>query len=247
VDLEKVETRTPVTLGEVIDPEVTHTDIKPPDFAKKIIAMHKKKSIHGFRVQDKRGGGNNIHSWDLDSELSPEERQLMNLIMTERRKKKWAEAKNIPWMDGMPLTSEEIGTFWGDGGGLQGMLDHLVERGMLRVEKPKTLDENGKRIYDTEGLDGYNICKGKLSFPISNILDPRGASPTLTATDCNKLAVVGKNFLRRLTPRELARISGFPDSYQLLEECNNYDLFGNTVVPPLVEAVLRQTLDASPP
>jgi len=35
----------------------------------------------------------------------------MTQIMTERRKKHWVENKNITWMDGMPLTFDEINTF----------------------------------------------------------------------------------------------------------------------------------------
>jgi DNA (cytosine-5)-methyltransferase 1 len=242
VDMEAVETRDPVVLGDVLEMDQQYTDL-PQDFVKKILKIHSKSSLHGYRVQDKRGGGKNIHSWDLDPDLTEGDKTLMNLIMTERRKKKWAAEKGIPWMDGMPLTTQEIKTFH-DVPDLQGILDRLTEKKLLRLEKPKTLNDNGKRVYHEEGIPGYNICKGKLSFPISNILDPRGTSPTLTATDCNKLAVIGKGFMRKLTPREMARISGFPDTYQLLPECNNFDLFGNTVVPPVVEAVLRQTLDA---
>ena len=37
---------------------------------------------------------------------------------------------------------------------------------------------------------GYDLVTGKLSFEISNILDPKEFTPTLTATDASKLAVI---------------------------------------------------------
>ena len=62
----------------------------------------------------KRGGKNNIHSWDIgfNGNLTKDEKELMNKIMLHRRKKHWAKKKEIIWMDGMPLTYEEITTFY---------------------------------------------------------------------------------------------------------------------------------------
>jgi len=158
--------------------------------------------------------------------------------MTERRKKHWAEKKNIIWMDGMPLTLSEISTF-ADDTNLKEMLDNLVARKYLRLEKPKNLI-SGKRVYDEYGELGYNICKGKLSFPITNILDPNSTSPTLTATDSNKLAVIIDNtFIRKLNDNELKLLCGFPLSYKLPDNVDKYDLFGNMVIPNVVDGVLK--------
>lgn len=43
----------------------------------------------GKSIKDKRGGKNNIHSWDIDlkGETSQQERDLMNVLLLERRKK----------------------------------------------------------------------------------------------------------------------------------------------------------------
>ena len=68
-------------------------------------------------------------------------------------------------MDGMPLTYDEINTFYKHSQ-LQDMLDNLVNLKYLRLEKCKDLI-NGKRVYKEDSEPGYNICKGKLSFPIS--------------------------------------------------------------------------------
>jgi DNA (cytosine-5)-methyltransferase 1 len=119
------------------------------------------------------------------------------------------------------------------------MLDNLVSKKYLKMEKPKSL-VSGKRVYDKNGEIGYNICKGKLSFPITNILDPNSISPTLTATDSNKLAVIIDNkYIRKLNDNELKLLCGFPLSFKIPNDVDKYDLFGNMVVPNVVEAVLN--------
>jgi DNA (cytosine-5)-methyltransferase 1 len=227
------------TLHSIIDYTANYTDIES-SFATKILNLHSQTPLFGYKMQDKRGGQNNIHSWDIgvNGVLSIESRNVMNKIMTERRKKHWAEKKNIVWMDGMPLTFSEISTF-ADDSNLKELLDDLVLKKYLRLEKPKNLI-NGKRVYDETGELGYNICKGKLSFPITNILDPMSTSPTLTATDSNKLAVIIDNqYIRKLNDKELKLLCGFPLSYQIPEGVDKYDLFGNMVIPNVVEGVLK--------
>lgn len=243
IDLEKIEycnqENTLHTLHSIIDYDAKYTDIET-GFANKIIDLHSQTPLFGYKMQDKRGGKNNIHSWDIgvNGVLTIGERSLMNKIMTERRKKHWAKNKNIVWMDGMPLTLQEISTFV-DEPNLQQMLDNLVMKKYLKLEKPKNLI-SGKRVYDEKGELGYNICKGKLSYPITNILDPLATSPTLTATDSNKLAVIIDNrFIRKLNDNELKLLCGFPLSYRLPSDVNKYDLFGNMVVPNVVEGVLK--------
>ena len=240
IDLDKIEHINPDnTLNSIIDYASKYTDIET-SFANKILGLHSQTPLFGYKMQDKRGGQNNIHSWDIgvNGVLTIHERSLMNKIMTERRKKHWAEKKNIVWMDGMPLTLSEISTFVADHN-LKQMLDNLVVKKYLRLEKPKNLI-SGKRVYDETGELGYNICKGKLSFPITNILDPNATSPTLTATDSNKLAVIIDNtFIRKLNDNELKLLCGFPLSYKLPDDVDKYDLFGNMVIPNVVEAVLK--------
>lgn len=240
VDLDKIEYVNPEnTLNSIIDYTAKYSDIES-NFANKIMELHSQTPLFGYKMQDKRGGQNNIHSWDIgvNGVLTIRERELMNKIMTERRKKHWAEKKNIVWMDGMPLTINEISTFVDDTN-LKQMLDNLVAKKYLRLEKPKNLI-SGKRVYDETGEFGYNICKGKLSFPITNILDPNATSPTLTATDSNKLAVIIDNtFIRKLNDNELKLLCGFPLSYKLPDDVDKYDLFGNMVIPNVVEGVLK--------
>jgi len=240
IDLDKIEyVNQENTLNSIIDYSAKYTDIES-SFASKIMELHSQTPLFGYKMQDKRGGQNNIHSWDIgvNGTLTISERYLMKKIMTERRKKHWAEKKNIVWMDGMPLTLNEIATFVDDTN-LTQMLDNLVAKKYLRLEKPKNLI-SGKRVYDETGELGYNICKGKLSFPITNILHPNATSPTLTATDSNKLAVIIDNtFIRKLNDNELKLLCGFPLSYKLPSDVDKYDLFGNMVIPNVVEGVLK--------
>lgn len=239
IDLDNIQTKNHKTLASIIDYDDAYTDIDQL-LAKKLLALHADENIFGCKLQDKRGGAMNIHSWDIgwNGDISKKERRLMNLIMTERRKKHWAIKKNIVWMDGMPLTLEEIKTFY-DKDGLEDMLANLVSKKYLKLEKCKELVD-GKRQYKDDSEIGYNICKGKLSFPISKILDPDGYAPTLTATDSSKLAVIiDENNIRRLSDIELKKLCGFPNGFVIPEGVDKYDLFGNMVVPPVVTAILN--------
>ena len=231
-----------VFLKDIIDYSYTQSKLNQT-FINKLLEIHKKTSLFGCKLGDKRGGHKNIHSWDIgyNGEISDKEKQLMKEIMLERRKKHWATKKGIAWMDGMPLTYDEIRTF-NKSCDLKEMLEDLVNKKYLRLEKPKDIIE-GKRQYKEDAEDGYNICKGKLSFPISNILNPNDISPTLTATDSHKLAViVNDKVIRNLTSNEMKKICGFPETYIIPEHVNYSDLFGNMATPPVLESIFNQLL-----
>lgn len=239
IDLKKIKYKQKVKLNSIIDNSNEETNISPT-FYNKILQIHKETSVFGCKLGDKRGGKNNIHSWDIgyNGSINNNQKELMKKIMLNRRKKHWAIAKNIKWMDGMPLTMNEIKTFY-ENDNLKNMLDDLVNKNYLRLEKPKDLI-NGKRIYKEDAEEGYNICKGKLSFPISKILDPNDVAPTLTATDSHKLAVIiNEKIIRNLTPNEIKKICGFPDTYIIPDHVNYYDLFGNMATPPVLEAIFN--------
>lgn len=71
-------------------------------FSKKIINLHKKKSLYGCKINDKRGGIKNIHSWSLglNGNINNDEEKLLNNIMLQRRKKHWAKKKILNgWME----------------------------------------------------------------------------------------------------------------------------------------------------
>lgn len=239
IDLERVRTKPRVCLNSIMDNSEETSDIDSI-FCEKLLQLHEENPIFGFKIGDKRGGGRNIHSWDLgyNGVITDNEKELMGKIILERRKKHWAIKKNITWMDGMPLTRDEINTFY-DHPDLQQMLNNLTEKKYLRLEKPKDLI-NGKRTYKEDSKEGYNICKGKLSFPISKILDPNDVAPTITATDSCKLAVIiNDKIIRHLTVNEMKKICGFPTTFIIPDHVNYFDLFGNMATPPVIEAIIR--------
>lgn len=229
----------PLLQGKLIDLLLSHYSIE---------------ELYGKSVKDKRGGSNNIHSWDIElkGSVSKEQRELLGKIMRARRSKKWAELKGIQWMDGMPLTTNEIKTFY-EHPNLQEMLDDLCQNKYLKLEHPKDivtyLDEKGikkqKREYREDIEKGYNIVAGKLSYEINKILDPKAIAPTLVATDLDRIVVPDGNGLRLLTEIEQKRLFGFPDSYLLnIKPKEIFDLFGNTVAVPVVKAVASRLLNA---
>lgn len=205
------------------------------------------EQLYGKAIKDKRGGATNIHSWDIELKgpISSQQKNLLNSLLRERRKKKWAEEIGIKWMDGMPLTQEQIKTFF-DVPNLRELLDDLVQKGYLKYEYPKqlvqTMDLFGnmktERKPDSSLPRGYNIVAGKLSFEINKVLGPEEIAPTLVAMDMQKLYVADNDGLRKLTIREGLRLFGYPETMTLnVSEKEGFDLLGNTVVVPVIKAV----------
>lgn len=222
-------------------------------FTRLLLKNFKIEELYGKSIKDKRGGENNIHSWDLQIKgpTTKAERTLLNQILTERRKKKWAAWYGIDWMDGMPLTEDMIASFY-KGNNLSALLNSLEQKGYLKYEYPKkkvwVTDGNGiksnYREYDTTKPPGYNIVSGKLSFEVNKVLSPDEAAPTLVAMDMQKLYVPDEGGIRRLTIREGLRLFGYPEDFKLdLPEKEAFDLLGNTVVVPVIKAVAARLLD----
>lgn len=217
-------------------------------FVDKLLSHFSIEDLYGKSIKDKRGGDNNIHSWDIEikGKVSKKQAIILNQLFKQRRKKQWADQIGIDWMDGMSLTLEQINTFIDlPSSELKKLLDDLTNKGYLKLEHPKklvnSLTENGivkLREYDESKPKGYNIVTGKLSFEINKILDPKNIAPTLVATDVSRLAVPDGLGLRRLTIREGLRLFGFPDEYNIpTKEYDAFDLLGNTVAIPVVEFV----------
>lgn len=218
------------------------------DFTDKLLSHFTITNLFGKSIKDKRGGDNNIHSWEigLKGEISKEQSQILNKLFKERRKKQWAAEIGIEWMDGMPLTLNQINSFIKiPQTELKTLLDDLVKKGYLKLEHPKELIKENTpsgittyRKLDSTKPKGYNIVTGKLSFEINKILDPNDIAPTLVATDVSRLAVPDGNGLRRLTIREGLRLFGYPEWYEIpVKELEAFDLLGNTVAIPIVEFV----------
>lgn len=222
-------------------------------FTRKVFMHYKPSQLYGKSIKDKRGGEDNIHSWDLElkGEVSTAQKRLLEALLRERRKRHWAIKKGICWMDGMPLTLSEISSFFYPEGlfdqfNVKELLDDLVKKGYLEFEHPKDLvctEGIQKRQPRVDIEKGYNIVVGKLSFEINKILDPDGICPTLVATDMSRIAVLDKLGLRRLSIREGLRLNGFPDTYQMgVSAQDSYDLLGNSVVVPVVKAIVKRLM-----
>ena len=215
------------------------------DFIDNLLKHYDIKELPGKSIKDKRGGKNNIHSWDLEvkGKVTKSQRELLNKMMTERRKKQWAEQYGIDWMDGMPLTLDMIKTFYNNSK-LESMLEDLVKKKYLVKEHPKKKTKEGLRVQDESLPIGYNIVTGKMSFQVNKVLNPDDYAPTLVAMDMQHLYVVDGDGIRQLSLREGLRLFGYPDDYKFdVIVSDGYDLLGNTVVVPVIAAVSGRLLD----
>ena len=92
--------------------------------------------------------------------------------------------------------------------------------------------------------DKYNPVAGNMSFEVFKFLDPESISITLTASDTNRLGIIQNGRARKMTPRECARLQGFPDTYKLLDNDNAvYKQMGNAVSVPVIEAVISDLIE----
>lgn len=194
------------------------------DFTKKLAGVVGSdfEHLHGYRLIDYRGG-KSIHSWELGvkGKCSATEIEFLNLLIANRRKKIFGTHQ-----DGKKLTREQIETFY-HANNFEKVANSLIKKGYLSCSDGK-----------------YNPVCGNMSFEVFKFLDPDGISITLTASDSNRLGIVQNNIPRRITPRECARLQGYPDSYMLLDEDNAvYKQMGNAVSVPVVKSVLLDFLE----
>jgi len=178
--------------------------------------------LNGYRLIDTRGG-NSIHSWELGikGECSDEEIEFMNLLISNRRKKMFGMHQ-----DGKALTKSQILTFYPEKN-FDAVTLSLIKKGYLS-------NYDGK----------FNPVCGNMSFEVFKFLDPESISITLTASDSNRLGVVQNGKARRLTPRECARLQGFPEEYKLLKNDKAvYKQMGNAVSVPVIQALITDILE----
>jgi len=241
ISLDNFEEHTAV-LGDILERGLPTVD---SEFTQKLFAHFTPEQVIGKAIKDKRGGIDNIHSWEigLKGDTTEEQTNFLNLLLLERRKRKWAAEIGIDWMDGMPLTEKQISTFFKHDN-LKEFLDNLVDMGYLTLEHPRK-KYNGRRVPDDTKPKGYNIVAGKLSFEFTKILDPADLAPTLVAMDVSHLGVIDNGGLRRLSIREGQRLCGFPEDYDLsfLKESEAFDLLGNTVCIPVIKAIAERLAD----
>lgn len=55
--------------------------------------------------------------------------------------------------------------------------------------------------------------------------------------------IVNREGIRKMTPREWARLQGFPDSYLIpVADASAYKQFGNSVAVPAIEATAKEII-----
>lgn len=218
--------------------------IKNSNFNKLLNNNYKDLSVlAGKAIKDKRGGSENIHSWDLGIRgiVSNTQKELLQALITKRRYKKWAIENKTEWFDGIPLNINQIKTFI-NYKELEIDLDFLEKMGYLKKDYPKDFKIiNGvKTKISREDLPiGYTLTGGKLSFEFNYILNDKECTPTIVATDSSKIGVIENSGIRKLSEIELKRLFGFSDSYQTahLKESELFDLFGNSVAINVIEKI----------
>jgi DNA (cytosine-5)-methyltransferase 1 len=189
--------------------------------ALKRVLNHDLNRLHGTRLIDYRGG-NSIHSWELGlrGECSEPEIELMNLFILKRRNKIFGHLQ-----DGKLLTKEQVASFF-DHPKLDAILDALVSKKYLKL------------------IDGkYKPVAGNFSFEVYKFLDPHKISVTLVASDANRIGVYHNGRVRRITPREAARLQGFPEDFKLHPiDDKAYHQLGNSVSINVVRKVAKEVL-----
>lgn len=173
--------------------------------------------IDGIRLIDFRNG-NSIHSWELGikGDCTPDEVNFMNALIANRRKKTFGAHQ-----DGKSLSKDQIKTFF-DHENLDEIISSLLQKNYLR---------------ERNGL--YNPVSGNMSFEVFKFLDLESISITLVASDAHKLGVFHKNKMRHLTPRECARLQGYPDTFiHHPIDSHAYRQFGNSVSVPVIKSVV---------
>lgn len=212
------------TVGDILEKNVEEKYYCSAKFEKQLrsVVGEDLSKLHGYRLIDYRGG-KSLHSWELGTKgkCTLDEINFMNLLIQNRRKPIFGTHQ-----DGKKLTLEQIKTFYKNDNILK-IIQSLKQKGYLK-------EENGK----------YNPVCGNMSFEVFKFLDPDSISITLTSSDSNRLGVIQNNRPRRITPRECARLQGFPDSF-IVNPIDKYAYkqFGNSVSVPVVEALMSDFIE----
>ena len=204
---------------DILEPNPAPSYDCSPGFQAQMQAVLKQKklSIDGVRLIDYRNG-NSIHSWELGIKgaCTDDEIGFMNALIANRRKKTFGTHQ-----DGKSLSLAQIESFF-QHPNLSQIIDALLKKKYLRQR---------------DGL--YNPVAGNMSFEVFKFLDPDSISITLVTSDAHKLGVMHRGRMRHVTPRECARIQGYPDTFQHHPvDTHAYRQFGNSVSVPVIKAVI---------
>ncbi len=95
----------------------------------------------------------------------------------------------------------------------------------------------GYEIRDLDGIAGTIVCGG-MGRERNLIVDHRAHSMEPVT---HIKGEINKEDIRKMTPREWARLQGFPDDYKLvLSDTHLYKQFGNSVTVNVIEAIAKE-------
>lgn len=95
----------------------------------------------------------------------------------------------------------------------------------------------GYEIRDLDGIAGTIVCGG-MGRERNLIIDNR---PHSMVPVTHIKGEINKEDIRKMTPREWARLQGFPDTYNLvLSDTHLYKQFGNSVTVNVIEAIAKE-------
>ena len=99
----------------------------------------------------------------------------------------------------------------------------------------------GYEVRDLDGIAGAIVCGG-MGRERNLIIDHREHS---MVPETRIKGEINKEDVRKMTPREWARLQGFPDTYRLvLADTHLYKQFGNSVTVNVIEAIAKKIREA---
>lgn len=94
----------------------------------------------------------------------------------------------------------------------------------------------GYEIRDIDGIAGAIVCGG-MGRERNLIIDNR-LTDFVPVTHIK--GDINREFIRKMTPREWARLQGFPDNYKMVvADTHLYKQFGNSVTVPVIRAIAK--------
>ncbi|HON43995.1 MAG TPA: DNA cytosine methyltransferase [Planctomycetota bacterium] len=98
----------------------------------------------------------------------------------------------------------------------------------------------GYEVRDHDSIAGAIVCGG-MGRERNLIIDKRLTDFTPVTHIQGK---INREYIRRMTPREWARLQGFPDNFKLVvADTHLYKQFGNSVTVPVIEAIAKKIKD----
>ncbi|MCL2755597.1 MAG: DNA cytosine methyltransferase [Firmicutes bacterium] len=119
---------------------------------------------------------------------------------------------------------------------------YLSEKYIDTLRKHKARHESkgngfGYEIREWNGIAGAIVCGG-MGRERNLLIDTRQQNLTPTTNIKGKINSEG---IRKMTPREWARLQGFPDTFKFeVADVHLYKQFGNSVTVPVIEAIAKQ-------